>query len=55
VYDLHGVEIARLVERVVDAGAYRVTWDAVDGLPAGTYLCRMECDGMVTTAKIVRR
>lgn len=55
IHDLRGVEIARLVDRVVDAGEYRVTWDAVDALPQGVYVCRMDYEGTVTTRKIVRR
>jgi hypothetical protein len=55
IHDLRGVEIARLVDQVVDAGEYRVTWSAVDALPHGIYVCRMEYEGIVTTRKIVRR
>ena len=55
IHDLRGVEIARLVDRVVDAGEYRVTWDAVDALPPGIYVCRMDYEATVTTRKIVRR
>jgi hypothetical protein len=47
VYDLRGRQIAVILDRVLDAGAYVATWDGLDlagrPAPSGTYLLHFEC------------
>ena len=54
VHDLRGVEIARLVDADIDAGEHRISWSPAPDLPAGVYVCRMECAGRIVTGRIVR-
>jgi hypothetical protein len=46
IHDPLGREIARLIDGTRTVGAHRVTWRP-QGLPAGTYLVRLEVDGVV--------
>jgi len=51
VYDVQGREVQRLVDRRLEPGAYRETFDARD-LPAGVYWVRMQADGFDDAKKM---
>lgn len=46
VHDALGREVARLVDGARDGGAHRILWRP-ENLPAGSYLVRLEVDGVV--------
>jgi len=48
VYDMMGLEVARLVDGALPAGQHRATWDA-SGLPSGTYLYRLTAGAFTET------
>ena len=50
VFDLAGRRVADLVDRDLDAGRHQVTWEPRD-LPSGTYVFRLQADGVVMTRK----
>jgi hypothetical protein len=52
VFDLLGREVARVLDRTLDAGQHAVTWDAGD-LPSGVYLYRVEAGGSLDTRTLV--
>jgi photosystem II stability/assembly factor-like uncharacterized protein len=52
VYDATGQEVARIEERMMEAGDHEIAIDLAR-LPNGLYLCRLELDGMVATAPMV--
>ncbi|MEQ9105738.1 MAG: SdrD B-like domain-containing protein [Rhodothermales bacterium] len=52
VYDVLGREVSMLVDRVMEPGQHRITWEAGD-LPTGNYLVRMEAGGKVFTRSMV--
>jgi len=47
-----GMEVATLVDDVLDAGRYVAQFDA-SGLPSGTYLCRMTAGDFVGIVRMV--
>jgi hypothetical protein len=57
VYDVRGVHIATLVQRVHDAGAYRVEWNgrSAEGAAVGSgiYFARIDHGGAMRTKKMV--
>ncbi|MFH1213779.1 MAG: T9SS type A sorting domain-containing protein [Candidatus Neomarinimicrobiota bacterium] len=52
VFDLNGREITALVDRYLDAGNYRVDFNAAE-LSTGIYLYRLEANNIVLTKKMV--
>lgn len=56
IYDAWGMEVARLVEEALPAGAHTVDWTGVDAfgrsLPSGTYFCRLTTSWGVETRKM---
>jgi uncharacterized repeat protein (TIGR01451 family) len=52
VYDVLGREVSMLVDRVMEPGQHRITWEAGE-LPTGNYLVRMEAGGKVFTRSMV--
>lgn len=59
VYDVSGRRIAELANGVRARGSHRVTWDGRDAsglqVAGGVYIARLDANGRVTTAKLVRR
>jgi len=57
VYNIEGKKVRTLVDRVLDGGIHKVTWDGTDayGSPAasGIYFCRLQADGNRLTRKMV--
>ncbi|MFZ1730897.1 MAG: carboxypeptidase regulatory-like domain-containing protein [Bacteroidota bacterium] len=51
VYDLLGSEVSVLVDKVVNAGAHNLTWNASQ-LPSGIYLYRMEAASSIQTLRM---
>jgi hypothetical protein len=51
VYNNMGAEVSRLVDEVMDAGNYTVSFDA-SGLPAGTYMYRLTSGTSVETRRM---
>jgi outer membrane protein assembly factor BamB len=54
VYDLHGKEIALLVNQLQNSGSYNVVFDGTD-LPDGTYFYRLQIGPTVQTGKMIKR
>jgi len=52
VFDLLGKEVATLVDRNLESGAYSVSWNAA-GYPSGMYLYRLTTDNSAQTRKMV--
>jgi hypothetical protein len=52
IYDGTGTLVTTLVDRTLDAGSYSAVWTPGD-LPSGVYVCRLQCDGGVTTRRVV--
>lgn len=52
VFDVRGRVVERLVDGVVGAGEYTITWDA-KGLPSGIYFYRLETANFKETKKLV--
>lgn len=52
VYDVTGREVARLIDKEMDAGTYAVTWDA-SGFPSGTYLYRLSAVSFTGTKAMI--
>ena len=50
-FDVLGREVARLVDGPLRAGRHEVTFDGRD-LPQGTYLLRLEADGVLRTQRL---
>jgi len=53
VYDIHGQEMKRLVNKTQPAGEYTVQFDASD-LPAGIYLIRLQIGSQTVVKKIIK-
>ena len=51
VYDMMGREVDHLVNRTLEAGYHRVTWDA-SGLPSGVYLYRIQAEAFTETRRM---
>jgi hypothetical protein len=51
VYDALGAEVAELVNEVLPAGRYEVTFDA-SSLPSGTYIYRMQAGDFTATQRM---
>jgi len=52
IYNVLGQEVGTLVEGESPAGIHRVPWNAAK-LPSGIYLCRLESNGWLSTAKLL--
>ncbi len=52
VYDVLGREVARLADEAVEAGTHQASFQT-GGLPAGTYLIRLDVGGTVVTTRLV--
>ena len=56
VFDLMGRKTATLVNRYLDSGQHRATWDGRDdnggAVAAGVYLARLETEAGVRTIKV---
>jgi hypothetical protein len=52
VFNVLGVEVAKLVNEIRDPGVYVVRWNA-SALPSGIYLCQMRTGDFVQTRKLV--
>lgn len=52
VFNLLGQEVATLADGVLDAGMYRVQWNA-SGVSSGVYFCRMQSGSFTQTRKLV--
>lgn len=50
-FDISGREVATLINRTVNAGSHRVTWNA-SHLPSGVYMLRLESAGRVKMSKV---
>ncbi len=57
VYDLRGTLVRRLVDADLAPGRHEVAWDGRDtaerALPSGTYVARLEANGVVQTQKLM--
>lgn len=51
-FNILGEEVGTLVSRVLDAGRYRVRWDA-SGVPGGVYLCRLQAGSFTEMKKLL--
>jgi glucose/arabinose dehydrogenase len=55
-YDLAGRLVRTLVDEVLAEGEHETTWSGTDDggrvVPAGSYLYRLECNGLATTRKL---
>ena len=58
VFDVHGRQVAAVLDRPMSVGTHRIRWDGSsdDGavLPSGSYFARLEVAGQVTTTKVER-
>ncbi|MGH7492317.1 MAG: T9SS type A sorting domain-containing protein [bacterium] len=52
IHDLMGREVAELVNREHDAGAYDLVWEA-QGLPSGVYYYRISAKGFTSVQKLI--
>jgi len=52
VFDLYGREIETLVDKMIHPGTHQIKWDA-SGLPAGTYLYRMQAGSFLKVRKAI--
>ncbi len=57
IYDIHGQQVAKLVDEVLDRGENRSSWDGKDAngnrVGSGVYFCRLDAGGQTLTRKIV--
>jgi len=53
IYSVHGVKVAALMDEVLSAGQYSITWDAT-GTKPGLYLFRVQAGTFVETRKLVK-
>jgi len=55
-YDLAGRLVRTLVDEVLAEGEHETAWSGTDdggrAVPAGSYLYRLECNGLATTRKL---
>jgi hypothetical protein len=58
VFDMRGREVRNLVRGWRSTGRYEAEWDGKDDrgqeAPTGLYFCRLECDGRVSVAKMLK-
>jgi hypothetical protein len=52
VYNMLGQVVGDVVDEVLEAGYYNISWDANE-LPAGVYFCRIETDNYSETRRMV--
>jgi hypothetical protein len=52
VYNLLGQEVATLVDEKIEAGRYKVVWDAI-AHPSGVYYYRLQAGSFTETKKLV--
>lgn len=52
IYDMTGAEVARLLDRRLEAGAHTASWQST-GFPAGLYHCRLQAGETITSRVIV--
>jgi len=52
IFNVLGIEVAKLVDGVVEAGRHQISWDA-SRCPSGVYLCRMQANGFTETRKLI--
>lgn len=52
IYDATGNLVTTLVDGRLGAGSYSAVWTPED-LPSGTYICRLQCDGSISTRTVV--
>lgn len=52
IFDVLGREVATLVNEAKAAGRYSVQWNA-EGVPSGTYFCRLQSPGSMETRKMM--
>ena len=45
IYDVVGKEVATIIDNVMQAGTYAVSWDA-SAVSTGIYFCRLEADAV---------
>jgi hypothetical protein len=57
VYDILGRVVRTMIDQVIPAGYYRLTWDGTDDvgrqLPSGIYIYRLTTDKFVNTRKML--
>ncbi len=53
IYDVHGREVAEVLDQKLSAGEHEVRWDAT-GLPAGMYFARLQAGNEATTMKVIK-
>ena len=53
IYSIHGIKVAALMDEVLSAGQYSITWDASRTKP-GLYLFRVQAGTFVETRKLVK-
>ena len=58
VFDLNGRLLRRLRDEALEPGTYSVEWDGRESAgrkaPPGVYLCRVEANGEVAVARVIR-
>lgn len=52
IYNLLGVEIAKIADADFDAGSHNFEWNAVD-IPSGIYVCRLVADGKSVVSQMI--
>jgi hypothetical protein len=52
IFDVHGREIATIIDKKLPAGEHSVSWDA-EGLPSGIYYYRLQSGNQTGTGKII--
>ncbi|MCI0707586.1 MAG: T9SS type A sorting domain-containing protein [Ignavibacteriae bacterium] len=52
VFNMLGIEVATLLSQQLNAGTYRVPWNA-SGLPSGAYIYRLESGGLTQSKKLL--
>ena len=53
IQNLHGSQVATVLESHLPAGPHELTWSAAQQLPAGMYLCTLTVNGLSQSRKIV--
>jgi len=53
IYDVHGREVAALLDQKLSAGEHEVRWDAT-GLPAGMYFVRLQAGSEISALKFIK-
>jgi hypothetical protein len=52
IYDINGREVSDLVNKLLDAGAYNISFDA-SSLTSGLYFCRISANNFTDTKKMI--